>query len=324
MANTSSRTLRLLSLLQHRRDWPGPALAGRLGVSVRTLRRDVDRLRDLGYPVEAQRGVDGGYHLAAGAVLPPLVLDDDEAVALAVGLQAAVQSASVVGIEESSLQALAKVAQVMPARLRRRVESVRAMTVAAAWGEPGPGVDPAILTSIALACRDGDRLVFEYSVPGREPADRLVDPHRLVLLGRRWYLVAYDRDRHDWRTFRLDRLSDPRTTGERFPPRPLPASDAAAFVREGIGNLPAPYNVEAVVHAPAPTVAARVGSWCSVTAIDDGHCLLRMTAHSLEWPSMTLGATGADFEICSPDELVASMREWSVRFERATTGANRT
>src|SRR5215831_13772364 len=151
MANTSNRTLRLLSLLQTHRYWPGGELADRLGVSVRTLRRDVDRLRELGYPVEAQRGVDGGYQLAAGAALPPLVVDDEEAVALAVGLQAAAQGA-VEGIAEASVRALAKVVQVMPARLRRRVQALGAMTVPASWeGSAGAGVDPGVLTAIALA-----------------------------------------------------------------------------------------------------------------------------------------------------------------------------
>src|SRR3954470_14567224 len=161
MAATSSRTLRLLSLLQAQRHWSGDELARRLGVSVRTLRRDVERLRDLGYPVEAQRGVDGGYALAPGAALPPLVLDDDEAVALALGLQAAASS-TVAGMAETSVRALAKVAQVMPVRLRRRVEPLRTMTVPAGWGGGGgeQGVDPAPLTSTALACRDAERIAF--------------------------------------------------------------------------------------------------------------------------------------------------------------------
>src|SRR5919199_2231532 len=164
MANTSSRMLRLLSLLQTHRYWAGAELADRLEVSVRTLRRDVDRLRELGYPVEAQRGVDGGYQLAAGAALPPLVLDDDEAVALALGLQAAAQN-GVAGVAESSVSALTKVTQVMPPRLRRRVEALRAMTVATGWAGAGAGptVDAGALTTVAQACRDAVRLRFAYS-----------------------------------------------------------------------------------------------------------------------------------------------------------------
>src|SRR3954465_869072 len=173
MADTGNRTLRLLSLLQSRRDWSGVALAGRLGVSVRTLRRDVERLRDLGYPVEAQPGVDGGYRLAAGAALPPLVLDDDEAVALTLGLQAAA-SGAVAGMAESSVRALAKGAPVLPARLRRRVDALRAMTVPASpWSDGGPAVDPGLLVEIAQACRETERLTFGYTHPGGEPADRL-------------------------------------------------------------------------------------------------------------------------------------------------------
>ena len=198
MAATSSRTLRLLSLLQSRRHWAGEELARRLGVSVRTLRRDVDRLRELGYPVEAQRGVAGGYALAPGAALPPLVLDDDEAVALAVGLQAAAAD-EVAGMAETSVRALAKVVQVMPARLRRRVDALRAMTVPGAWGAPpaGGGVDPGVLTTVALACRDSERITFAYTAADGNRTDRSVEPFRLVSLGRRWYLVAYDLDRGD-------------------------------------------------------------------------------------------------------------------------------
>src|SRR5215469_2165577 len=224
MADTSSRTLRLLSLLQARRYWPGAELAERLGVSPRTLRRDVDRLRELGYPVEAQRGVEGGYQLAVGAALPPLVVDDEEAVALAVGLQAATQS-PVEGIAESSVRALAKVMQVMPVRLRRRAEALTAMTVPASWGSAaGVPVDPAVLTSVAVACRDSERLRFGYTAADGRETDRHVEPHRLVLLARRWYLVCYDLDRQDWRSFRLDRLAGPSGTGARFRPRELPAA----------------------------------------------------------------------------------------------------
>src|SRR6185436_14558967 len=175
MANTSSRTLRLLSLLQTHRYWPGPELASRLEVSVRTLRRDIDRLRELGYPVDASRGVDGGYQLAAGAALPPLLLDDEEAVALAIGLRAAAQGA-VAGIEEASIRALTKLVQVMPPRLRRRLEALRAATVPAVWNS-GPGVDAGVLTAIAQACRDEERLRFSYTAQSGEQTNRHVEPH---------------------------------------------------------------------------------------------------------------------------------------------------
>jgi predicted DNA-binding transcriptional regulator YafY len=319
MANTSTRTLRLLSLLQAKRYWPGGELADRLGVSPRTLRRDVDRLRELGYPVEAQRGVDGGYQLAAGAVLPPLVVDDEEAVALAVGLQAAAQG-PVDGIAESSVRALAKVVQVMPGRLRRRVEALAAMTVPAAWDEgTRAALDPAVLTTIALACRDSERIRFAYTAANGAQSTRYVEPHRLVSLGRRWYLVGYDLDRQDWRSFRLDRLSEPAGSGARFRPRALPAEDAAAFVQAGISSAWNTYEVEAVVDAPADQVRARIGRWATVDPAGDDHCRVRMSTDSLDWPLMALGTVGAEFSVVSPPELVDQVRDWGGRFLRAAS-----
>lgn len=318
MANTSSRSLRLLSLLQARKHWPGPELAERLEISVRTLRRDVDRLRELGYPVEAARGVEGGYRLTAGAALPPLVLDDEEAVALGVGLQAAIQGGTVAGIAESSVRALTKVIQVMPRRLRRRVDALGAMTVPAVWGGTGPGVDPGTLTTIAQACRDNERLEFAYTARDGERTARHVEPHRLVLLERRWYLVAWDLVRHDWRSFRLDRLVEPRSTRSQFGPRAVPGGDAAAFVRAGIEHLPATYTIEAMIRAPAHLVRGHIGPWGTVEAIGDDQCRLQMTSDSLHWPAMALGATGAEFEVVSPPELLDHLREWAERFGRAT------
>ncbi|MFF9482807.1 helix-turn-helix transcriptional regulator [Streptomyces sp. NPDC014733] len=317
MANTSSRTLRLLSLLQTHRYWPGTELAERLEVSARTLRRDVDRLRELGYPVEARRGVDGGYQLAPGAALPPLLIDDEEAVALAVGLQAAAQGA-VEGIAESSVRVLAKVVQVMPGRLRRRVEALRAMTVPAQWGPAAAGVDPEALTTVALACRDSEALRFSYTAAGGRRTERHVEPHRLVCPGRRWYLVAYDLMRHDWRSFRVDRMTGPRSTGERFRPRELPAEDAAAFVRAGLDGRSGPYRAEAVVEAPAETVRGRVGRWVTVEELDGGRCRVALTAEALEWPAMVLGTLGADFRVVEPPELQDMVRELAERFGRAS------
>lgn len=315
MANTSSRTLRLLSLLQTHRYWPGNELADRLNVSPRTLRRDIDRLRELGYPVEARRGVEGGYQLAAGAALPPLVLDDDEAVALTIGLRAAAQGA-VAGIEESSVRALAKVARIMPPRLRRRVEALRAMTVPAPWSS-GPGIDAGVLTVIAQACRDEERLRFTYTSASGEQAARHVEPHRLVSLGRRWYLVAFDLTRQDWRSFRLDRLENPRTTAMRFQPRELPGGDAAAFVGAGIQNLPTMRQVEVLLHAPATAVRSRVGQWATLEDVDDTHSRLRMRVDDLSWVALALGSIGADFEVVRPPELLDHIREWGARFTRA-------
>jgi predicted DNA-binding transcriptional regulator YafY len=318
MANTSTRTLRLLSLLQARRYWPGAELAARLGVSPRTLRRDIDRLRELGYPVQAQRGAEGGYQLAAGTALPPLVVDDEEAVALAIGLHAAAQGA-VEGVAESSVRALAKIVQVMPARLRRRVEALGTMTVPATWGgAPGPSVDPGILTTVALACRDSERLRFAYTAADGQPTARHVEPHRLVLLGRRWYLAGYDLTRQDWRSFRLDRLSVPRGTGARFRPRDLPAADAAAFVRAGIDQALAAYEVEVVVSAPAAAVRQRIGRWSTVEEIDATSCRVRMSTESLDWAIMALGVAGAHFQVVSPPELLGRLHDWAHRFGQAS------
>jgi predicted DNA-binding transcriptional regulator YafY len=278
----------------------------------------VDRLRELGYPVDARRGVDGGYQLEAGAALPPLVLDDDEAVALAIGLTAAAQAA-VAGIGEASVRALAKVGRIMPPRLRRRVDALRAVTVPASWTS-GPTVDARLLTVVGQACSDEERLRFSYTAQSGEQTARHVEPHRLVSLGRRWYLVAYDLTRQDWRSFRLDRLDAPRSTGMRFSPRELPAADPVAFVRRGIESLPtAPKRIEAILHAPADTVRPKVGQWASIEDIDAARCRITMTADNLDWPALGLGSIGAEFEIVSPPEMVEHLREWAARFARATT-----
>ena len=318
MGSTSTRTLGLLSLLLARRYWPGRELAGRLQVSARTLRRDIDRLRELGYPIRARRGAAGGYQLAAGTALPPLLVEDEEAVALVIGLQAAAQSA-VEGIAESSVRALAKVVQVMPARLRRQVEALGAMTVPASWGSAAQvSVDPGILTTAALACRDSERLRFSYTAADGQRTGRHVEPHRLVLLGHRWYLVGYDLARHDWRSFRLDRLSAPGGTGTRFRPRTLPAADAAAFVRAGVDSVTARYDVEVLIQAPAAAVRQRIGQWAAVEDIDATRCRVRMTADSLDWPVMTLGAAGAGFQVISPPELLNRVHDWGRRFSQAS------
>ena len=319
MSDPSARTLRLLSLLQARRYWAGADLAGRLGVSVRTLRRDVDRLRELGYPVDASRGVDGGYTLAPGAALPPLVLDDDEAVALAVGLQAAA-AGPVAGMAETSVRVLAKLVQVMPVRLRRRVEALRAVTVpvGAAPTEGSAGaVDPAVLATVALACRDAERIDFGYTPTDRERAVRTVEPHRLVVLGRRWYLVGWDLDRGDWRVFRLDRLDAPRGTGAVFGPRRFPAEDAAAYVRERIGSAWTRVVVEALVVAPAEQVRDRIGRWATVTGEGHDRCRVRMEGDDLDWAVAALGLTGAGFTVLSPPEVRDHLRVIAGRYAAA-------
>jgi predicted DNA-binding transcriptional regulator YafY len=330
MANTSSRALRLLSLLQNHRFWPGAELAARLEVSSRTLRRDVDRLRELGYPVTAHPGVDGGYQLAPGATLPPLVLDDDEAVALAVGLRLAAQGAGAgqeagAGtVAEATARALAKVTQVMPARLRRRAQAVAAMTESASWdaarAAQAAAINPDVLAGAALACRDSERVRFSYGAASGERTERHVEPHRLVALDRRWYLVAYDLNRNDWRSFRLDRVTGPpQPTGTRFRPRELPAADAADFVRRNItAATPRSWQVEVTVEAPAAVIRERLGRWATVREAGPDRCQVTMRAtDSLSWPLMALGVAGADFQVLSPPELAEMVADWGTRFSRA-------
>ena len=307
--------LQLLSLLQTHRYWTGTELADRLEVSDRTLRRDVDRLRDLGYPVHAVRGVAGGYQLQAGAAMPPLLLDDEEAVAIVVGLRAAA-GGMVAGIEETSVRALSKVVQVMPPRLRRRVDALQSFTVPAVFNS-GPTVGAGVLATLAQACRDDERLRFDYRSRHKEPMNRFVEPHRLVSVGRRWYLVAWDLTRHDWRSFRVDRMSDPVTTGARFRQRELPGGDAAQFVLQGITNIPQRHHVSVRVHAPADAVRRRVGGWGTVEPLGEDACRLTMDVDDLGWPLLVLAGVGAEFEIEEPDELVRRTAEVGALFARA-------
>jgi predicted DNA-binding transcriptional regulator YafY len=317
MANTSARMLRLLSLLQTHRYWPGSELAGRLEVSPRTLRRDVDRLRELGYPVDASRGVAGGYQLQAGAAMPPLLLDDDEAVAIAVGLRSAAAGA-VAGFEETSVRALAKVIQLLPPRLRRRIDALQAVTTPGVFGG-GPVLDAVTLTTIAMACRGEERLRFDYVPREGEAMRRHVEPHRLVSLGRRWYLVAWDLDRGDWRSFRVDRLSEPALTGARFRPRELPGGDPVAWMRSRRRSIPSRYDVSVLVEAPAETVRSFVGHWGDVEEISEAACRLRMKVDDLGWPTMALGVMGRPFVIESPEELREQVRTVGETLTRSAT-----
>ncbi|MFI7541504.1 helix-turn-helix transcriptional regulator [Actinoplanes sp. NPDC049599] len=301
MANTSARMLRLLSLLQTHRYWPGTELADRLEVSPRTLRRDVDRLRELGYPVDAARGVAGGYQLQAGAAMPPLLLDDEEAVAIAVGLRTAAAGA-VAGFEETSVRALAKVIQLLPPRLRKRIDALQAVTAPGVLGG-GPTLDAATLTTIALACRGEERLRFDYTPREGAGSSRHVEPHRLVSLGRRWYLVAWDLDRGDWRSFRIDRLTAPAPTGARFRPREIPGGDPVAWMRSRLAAAPTRHEVSVVIGRAAPEVQQFVGHWGTVAPVSADSCRLRMNVDDLSWPVMVLGTLGADFEVESPPEL---------------------
>ena len=317
MASTSARTLRLLSLLQAQRHWDGPDLADRVGVSARTLRRDVERLRGLGYPVRATRGTGGGYRLAAGAALPPLALDDEEAVALAVGLQAATTSGAA-GLAEPSLRALAKVVQVMPPRLRRQVEALQAVTTRATWSGADDGPDAGVLLAVARACRDGEGLAVAYTAADGTRTDRRVEPHALVSLGRRWYLVAHDLDRADWRTLRVDRMASATPDGRRHGPRALPGGDPAAYVRERLRSAPREHEVRVVLHCPLAQARQRLGGWAQLEPLREDRCVLRMRTESLGWTVQALGATGAELSEVEPPELLEALRDWSARLGRAT------
>jgi predicted DNA-binding transcriptional regulator YafY len=312
---TSSRLLELLSLLQARRDWLGSELADRLEVSRRTVRRDVERLRDLGYPVESLRGPAGGYRLRAGTAMPPLLLDDDEAIAIAVGLRTAAR-ASVTGIEEAAVRALVKLEQVLPTRVRRRVGALGSATIAPAVG--GPTVDPQHLTAIAAACRDTECLRFAYRSRDGTDSRREVEPHSLVNLGRRWYLVAWDRGRVDWRTFRVDRLARPTPSGIRFTPRRLPARDAAAYVAQSITGAPNRYEARVTLHASADQIAGRVPAyWGTVAEKDARTCEYRTGDDDLGWLALRIVMIGVDFDVHEPPELAEHLRELAGRLRRA-------
>ncbi len=315
MNGTSSRLLELLALLQARRDWPGAELAARLEVSERTVRRDVQRLRDLGYPVESLTGPAGGYTLRAGTAMPPLLLDEEEAIAIAVGLRAAA-GASVSGIEETSVRAMVKLEQVLPAHLRRRVLALGLATSAPAAA--GPLVDPQHLTVIATACRDSECLRFAYTSRQGEETRREVEPHSLVNMGRRWYLVAWDRRREDWRTFRVDRLERPAATGVRVAPRELPAESATAYVGQSISNAPSRYEARVTVHAAAAEMTARMPSyWGPFEPLDAERCEYRTRDDDLGWMAMRVAMLGAEVEVHEPPELIRHLRELSRRLARA-------
>ncbi|MFD3803413.1 helix-turn-helix transcriptional regulator [Streptomyces sp. NPDC058611] len=319
MTDTPARLLSLLSLLQTPREWPGSELAVRLRVSARTIRRDIERLRDLGYPVEATLGAEGGYRLVAGAAMPPLLLDDEEAVAIAVGLRAGAGHA-IEGVEEASVRALAKLEQVLPSRLRRRVSALQSATVALTRGD-GASVDPRTLTTMASAVAGPERLRFAYRAGDGVRSRRVVEPYRLVSTGSRWYLIAYDLEREDWRTFRVDRVAEPCATGARFAPRELPM-DAEEFVRRGLRGG-GTYAVE-VTFAAVPEAlpdwlreAAVPGTGRSAGGSEAGSpgaggseagagTRVRFeSGDAPEWLAARLALTGVPFTVHAPEALAA-------------------
>jgi predicted DNA-binding transcriptional regulator YafY len=312
MLETSARLLALLSLLQARRDWPGQLLAERLDISPRTVRRDVDRLRELGYPIQATKGPDGGYRLDAGSELPPLLFDDEQAVALAVALQMAVATGA--GIGEAAVRALTTVRQVLPARLRHRVDELRFTPIES---RPGTQADAAVLLSISATVRAREVLRFDYQA---EP--RRAEPHHLVTWGGRWYLVAWDLDRADWRTFRADRITPKIPNGPRFTPRDLPGGDVAAFVnshfRGSDGSRLWPCTGEVVLHLPVAEVAPYVGD-AVVEELGPDRC--RLTLGSWSWIGLasSLGRFDADIEVLGPPELRTACQELAQRYSAASS-----
>ncbi|QUH05551.1 WYL domain-containing protein [Saccharopolyspora erythraea] len=307
------RLLRLLSLLQSRREWSGAELADRLGVTDRTVRRDVERLRELDYPVRSTTGTAGGYRLVSGRDLPPLLLDDDEAVAVAIGLATA-DNRSVAGIEESSMRALAKLEQVLPARLRPRLAAVTGATAAAPHRHPTPRVDPAVLAVLAACCRDREILSFDYRGRGGEPSARRVEPHHLVTVQGFWYLLAHDPDREDWRTFRVDRIERPSPTRRHHEPRELPAPDPATYLTRSFASARYTYTARISVALSAEEV--RVGLFAPLPGdIEDRgtrRCTVRVSAESPELVTQyvaAVAALGAEYSLDAPDEIVRRVRE---------------
>lgn len=317
MSETTSRVLQLLGLLQSRRVWSGEELSERLGVTGRSVRRDVDRLRDLGYPVHASKGHGGGYQLGAGAALPPLLLDPEEAVAMAVCLRVAA-GGSVAGVGESALRALSKLDQVMPSRLRAQVSAVHEATVTLTNGRQEDLVEPDVLMTLARASRDHEHVTLTYvDIRGNETQRRL-EAYQLVTTGRRWYLLAYDRDRDDWRSLRLDRMSDVRALGSTFAPREAP--DAASYVQRAITS--SPYRYVARVRYSAPKeIVAQTFSAATVQIEPDGPdaCILTTGADSAEGMVPYLALPGCDFQVLEPPEVVEAVRVVAELLARAAT-----
>lgn len=307
--NPTGRALQLLSLLQTNRFWPCAELAARLGVTERTVRRDLDRLRELGYPVDSTSGRYGGYRLATGAHVPPLILDDEEAVAVAIGLRSAAEAA-INGIEETSLRALAKIEALLPHRLRRRVSALHSSVASLRRAVDDDVIHPESLSVFAAACRDHEHVRFDYRRTREERSRRHVEPHQLVTAGRRWYLVAWDRDRGDWRTFRLDRIQAPRPVGTRFPPRTVPGGDAAEFVARSIGRTARDHAATLVIHMPYAEIEG-VLRWADHTLREDHaeHCVIGIRSEDLGRLAMTIAeiALTAPVSVIEPAKLASAV-----------------
>ena len=309
MLSTSNRLLRLLSLLQSRRHWTGAELSQRLDIDRRTLRRDVERLRELGYPIDASPGLGGGYRLGSGSAMPPVLLEDDEAVAVAVALRTA--AASVGRMEDTSLRLLSKLDQWLPARLRKRASALYSVTLSLAGGAPTSDVDA--LLRIAGACRDGFRLRMQYRDRSQKASERLIEPLRLVHTGSRWYLVAWDLKREDWRTFRVDRVQALHDTGMQFPPRPFPG-DVVDYVAKSITQPFTRFQVRLRLPGSIEEQATRVPPWCGILEAGDAHhCMLELGAESVEALLALMALVGPDSEILDDRGLLPQLRAASTR-----------
>lgn len=322
MLDTSARLLRLLSLFQAQRYWSGAELSARLEITPRTLRRDVDRLRSLGYPVNSSSGTTGGYQLGAGAALPPLLLDDEEAVAVAVGLRTAA-SGTVNGMEEASIRALSKLQQLLPSHLRRRVSALDSFIVA--LSHAGPMVDAETLSVIAGACRDYALLRFNYRSGDGAASSREVEPHRLVHTGRRWYLAAWDLGRTNWRTFRIDRIQAGLAVGLRFAGRHPPEGGFAAFVSRSVSYVRYQHQARILFHASVEAVSERLPPAAGILeGVGEAQCVLHTGANSLDTLSVYLALVGYEFEVREPPELVERVRWLAEQFARAAAGSRST
>ncbi|MFT4123036.1 MAG: WYL domain-containing protein [Microbacteriaceae bacterium] len=318
MAETSARLLRLLSLLQSRRGWTGPELSARLEVSTRTVRNDIDRLRRLGYPVGSTPGVASGYRI--GAAKPPLLLDDEEAVAVTLGLRSAA-TGPVAGVEEASARTLAKTTQLLPATVRHRDAALQAFVEPAPAG--APSVEVATLTTLAAACRDRQRLRFAYRSRDGSDTRREVEPYRLVNVGRRWYLLAFDLGRDAWRTFRADRIAVP--AGRRFSPRALPDDVVAAYAARTVGSAPRACRATSTAHSPAGPLIGLPAAAVTVEPLGEDRCRVHPSADDPESLAHQLGRLGVDSDLDDPDshrELIEQLRPLARRYDRAAlTGA---
>jgi predicted DNA-binding transcriptional regulator YafY len=313
---TSARLLRLLTLLQSRASWAGPELAARLEVTPRTLRRDVDRLRSLGYPIEGATGVAGGYILGPGASLPPLSLDEDEATAVFVGLHAAAGT-GVTGASTSAMRALAKLERVLPTRLRKNLRTLHSSVLEV--GDRPRHLSLANVSELAGAC--SERLVtrIKYTAHGGATTDRRVEPFRLVRVGALWYLVAWDPSKDEWRTFRLDRIASLERQSERFKARPPPGDDLVEYVTRSLSSSLYPHQAKVLLHAPIEEVRRRIGPRDGLFAhVSETTCTMELGAQTLDVLAARILWLGVDFEVIASDTLRRHLETVAARLERAS------